>query len=89
MVDPSNIRERMEIFGSCGQLVGIVDKIEGLSLGLTKESPGARGERRYIPLHWVRSIDHQAVYLHKIASDVQEQWQAHPVREGEYPVETG
>ena len=88
MVNTSNIREHMEVLGSCGQLVGIVDKVEGLSIKLTKESPGARGEHRYIPLEWVHSVDNRTVHLNKVGTDAQEQWQAHPVQEGEYLPET-
>jgi len=87
MVNTADIREQMPILGSDGALVGKVDKAEGLSLKLTKDSPGARGESRFIPLEWVDSVDDQAVHLRKIAADVQEQWQAHPVQEGEYPPE--
>jgi hypothetical protein len=86
MKDTSNIREHMEVRGSCGGLVGKVDRVEGLSIKLTKDSPRADGEHRYIPLEWVSSVG-TAVHLCKMAEDVQEQWQAHPVQEGEYPPE--
>lgn len=86
MAQTMNIREHMEVFGSCGQRVGKVDKVEGLSIKLTKDSPNADGEHRYIPLSWVARVD-QGVHLSKPAVDVREQWQAHPVQEGEYPPE--
>ncbi len=83
MVDTSTIREHMAVVGSNGKLVGKVDRVEGLSLKLTRDSPQADGEHRYIPLDWVERVD-ESVHLRKPAEDVQEQWQAHPVQEGEY-----
>jgi hypothetical protein len=83
MANRANIHEHMEVFGSCGQRVGVVDSVDDRSIKLTKESPEARGEHRYIPLEWVESVD-QAVHLSKPCADVQQEWQAHPVREGEY-----
>jgi hypothetical protein len=86
MKSTSNIREHMEVVGSCGGRVGKVDRVEGLSIKLTKDSPNADGEHRYIPLTWVESVD-TSVHLRKLCPDVQEHWQAHPVEEGEYPPE--
>jgi hypothetical protein len=83
MGNTSNIREHMEVLGSCGNRVGAVDRIEGLSLKLTRNDPEARGEHHYIPLDWVASVD-EAVHLNKPCDDVRQEWQAHPVREGEY-----
>src|SRR5262249_39479106 len=82
----SQIREHMQVLGSDAGLVGKVDKVEGLSIKLTKDSPRARGEHRYIPVDWVRSVD-AAVHLTRPTSEVQELWQAHPVQEGEYAPE--
>ncbi len=77
------IREHLEVVGSCGKLVGRVDKVEGISIKLTKDSTQADGEHRYIPTAWVESVDTK-VHLNKPCGDVQEQWQAHPVREEDY-----
>jgi hypothetical protein len=86
MTKTENIKEHMAVVDPSGAPVGKVDRVEGLSIKLTKDSPSARGEHRYIPLAWVESVD-SSVHLNKLARDVQEQWQAHPVREGEYPEE--
>jgi hypothetical protein len=83
-MDKTKIREHMEVLGSCGKCVGIVDKVEGLSIKLTKDGPGARGFHHYIPLSWVSSVD-QAVHISKACQDAQEEWEGHPVQEGEYP----
>jgi len=82
MVDTANIREHMEVVGSCGNLVGRVDSVEGISLKLTRSMPAARGEHRYIPLFWVEYVD-EVVRLNKPAPDVEEEWQAHAIKEGE------
>ena len=84
MADKSKISEHMDVVGSDGQSVGRVDRVEGLSIKLTKDDLAARGEHRYIPLTWVASVD-QSVHLSKPAMTVEQEWQAHPVQEGEYP----
>jgi hypothetical protein len=83
MVNPSAIKEHMAVVGAQGMFVGKVDRVEGMSIKLTKDSPNAHGEHRYIPLGWVTNVD-EYVHLSKLAEDVQQEWQAHPVREGEY-----
>lgn len=85
----TTIQEHMPVIGSCGNRVGQVDRIEGDSIKLTKDSPGARGEHRFIPLAWVDRVD-EHVHLARPCADVQKEWQAHPVQRGEYPPdETG
>src|SRR5215470_12899100 len=77
-MNKSDIREHMEVIGSDGQRVGAVDKVDSRSIKLTKSSPEARGEHRYIPLAWVERVD-QHVHLNKASGEVQQEWQAHPV----------
>lgn len=83
MVSASEVREQMEVFGSDGGRVGRVERVEGMSIRLTKDSPGARGEPRYVPLDWVVSVD-RSVHLGRPAEDVRQEWQAHPVQPGEF-----
>lgn len=64
MVDPSQIREHMEVVGSDGEHVGTVDRCEGDTLKLTKNDPAAGGEHRYIPLAWVNSVDRRVHLAH-------------------------
>jgi hypothetical protein len=82
-MNEKNIREHMDVVGSCGKKVGRVDRVEGDSIKLTKDSQGARGEHRYIPVAWVTQVDTQ-VHLSRPCNDVQQEWQAHPVEKGEY-----
>jgi hypothetical protein len=81
-MNATDIREHMEVYGSCGNRVGSVDRVVGRSIKLTRDSPATLGEDRYIPLEWVASVD-AAVHLSKPCGDVQEEWQAHPFEEGE------
>jgi hypothetical protein len=83
MANTSNIREHMEVVGSCGKRVGTVVKVDGNSLELTRNGPQAGGEHHFVPLDWVASVD-QSVQLSKPCRDVQEEWQAHPIAEGDY-----
>ena len=83
MTDTSKIKEHMEVVGSCGNPVGVVDRVEGISIKLTKDGPEARGSHHYIPVDWVNGVDKQ-VHLSKPCADAQMEWQGHPVKEGEY-----
>ena len=88
-MNAADIKEHMEIVGSDGQLIGRLHRVEGRSIKLTKDSPGAKGEHLFIPLDWVESVGRQ-VRLGKASADVREGWQAHPFREGEVvPEEAG
>jgi hypothetical protein len=80
---PAKIREHMDVVGSDGNKVGRVDRVEGRSIKLTKDTEGARGEHRYIPLEWVQQVDDK-VHLSRPCEDVRQEWQAHPVQEGEF-----
>ena len=88
MADTSKIKEHMQVVGSEGKVVGLVDGVEGLSIKLTKSGPEAGGSHHYIPVDWVKSVDQQ-VHLSKPGADVLMEWQGHPVKPGEFvPDET-
>jgi hypothetical protein len=70
-----NIREHMDVIGSCGKHVGVVDHVEGKSVKLTKSDPKAAGKHHYIPLDWVASVD-QSVHLNKNSEEVFRDWKA-------------
>jgi hypothetical protein len=57
MTDASQIREHMEVLGPDGSHVGVVDKVEGNRIKLTRNDPAAHGEHRYVELDQVASID--------------------------------
>jgi hypothetical protein len=75
MINPSNIREHMEVFGSDDQPVGTVDRVEGDRIKLTKSDPAAKGQHHYISLDSVASVDGSAIRLRQTAQEVKQQWQ--------------
>ena len=74
MVNASKIRQRMAIYGSCGERVGSVERVEGNTIKLVRNEPEARDEDHYLPLGWVARVD-QAVRLNRRCEDVLRAWQ--------------
>jgi hypothetical protein len=73
----ADIREHMDVFGSCGNKVGRVDHVEGNSIKLTRDdSPD--GQHHYIPLSWVSKVDNH-VHLSKDCGDARNDWQSAPL----------
>lgn len=64
MVDASQIQEHMEVAGSDGDHVGIVDRVDADMIKLTKNDVVAHGEHQWIPLEWV-SANNATVRLSK------------------------
>jgi hypothetical protein len=76
----ADIREHMEVFGSCGNKLGLVDGVEGSSIKLTKnDSPD--GLHHYVPLSWVGRVD-EHVHLTKNCGEAKREWQAAPIGAG-------
>lgn len=75
MINPSEIRERMEVLGSDGQPVGRVDKVEGNRIKLANNDPAAQGQHHYIPLDTVGSVEGNAIRLRQTAQEAKRQWQ--------------
>jgi hypothetical protein len=70
----ADIREHMEVYASCGTMVGKVDHVEGDSIKLTKnDSPD--GHHHRIPLAWVAKV-HDHIHLNKDQVQVEAGWQA-------------
>jgi hypothetical protein len=63
-----NIREHMEIIGSCGNKLGSVDHVKGRVIKLAK-TDSVDGDEHFIPLAWVERID-QCVHLNKKCHEV-------------------
>lgn len=74
MVDASMIKEHMEVVGSDGQKVGVVDKVEGSSVKLTKNDPTAGGQHHTFPVSWVADVQ-GSVKLNKSSQEARQQWQ--------------
>jgi len=68
------IREHMEVLGSDGQHVGVVDGLEGEDhIKLTKQDPEADGLHHYIPMDWVDHVDAH-VHLRKSSHEAKREW---------------
>jgi len=76
MIKTQDIKEHMEVLGSDGQHVGIVDHLEGSDkIKLAKSDPKAGGQHHLIPVAWVDKVDAR-VHLNKNTQDAIKQWQA-------------
>lgn len=56
MIQPSQIREHMEVVGSDGGHVGKVDHVLGDEIELSKLDLGSGFRRHLIPITWVETI---------------------------------
>jgi len=76
MINIQSIKEKMEVLGSNGQHVGVVDHLDGTDkIKLTKSDLKSGGQHHVIPLTWVAKVDAH-VHLNKPAKDAMAQWQA-------------
>ncbi len=72
----SKVKEHMEVVGSDGKHVGIVDHLEGTDrIKLAKMDTKSGGRHHFIPLDWVERVGAH-VHLNKTSRDAMEQWQA-------------
>ena len=68
------IAEHMEVVGSDGEHVGIVDHLQDGKLKLTKHDSNADGVHHFIELSTIASID-TFVTLNVTAAQAQEDWE--------------
>jgi hypothetical protein len=70
---PADIREHMDVYGSCGNFLGKVDHVQGDRIKLTKnDSPD--GQHHTIPLSWVAKV-HDHIHLNKNCGEAAREWQ--------------
>ena len=74
MVQPSEIREHMEVVGSDGGHVGRVDHVVGDEIELAKLDLGAGLKHHMIPISWVDSIEDDEVRLNRTKNTAKAQW---------------
>ena len=73
-VQPSQIKEHMDVIASDGAKIGSVDHMDGTNqIKLTKQD-APDGKHHLIPLNWVDHVD-QHVHLNKSGADVTSHWQ--------------
>lgn len=66
MTDASSIKEHAEVIGADGVKVGVVDKVEGDRIKLTRESSGMgshQGHHHFLPLALVGEVHGDHVHL--------------------------
>jgi hypothetical protein len=67
------VREHMAVVGADGLHVGIVDKVRGEHIVLTRSDPASGGVHHAIPLAWIASVDDK-VRLSLAAAEAMRQW---------------
>lgn len=63
MIQPSEIREHMEVLGSDGGHVGRVDHVVGDEIELAKFDMGSGLKHHMIPITWIEMVDDDKVRL--------------------------
>ncbi|TPG59031.1 DUF2171 domain-containing protein [Roseomonas nepalensis] len=75
MIDASQIKEHMEVVGSCGNHVGVVDHVEGDRIKLTRKD-STDGQHHYLPLSAVASVEGDKAKTSMNHMDAMKQFQA-------------
>jgi hypothetical protein len=71
-VGVSGITEHMDVIASCGKKIGVVDRVEGNSIKLTrKDSPD--NQHHNIPKSWVARVDRH-VHLNVNSKEATQDW---------------
>jgi hypothetical protein len=74
-----DIKEHMEVVGSCGNPVGKVDHVEGDQIKLTKDSdPHGQGHHHFLPLSQVKGVEGGKVVLTVNSGEAKRAMQAQP-----------
>lgn len=74
MIQPSDIREHMEVIGSDGGHVGKVDHVMGGDIELAKLDLGSGFKHHLIPVSWVDSIADDKVCLNLTKDAAKAAW---------------
>jgi hypothetical protein len=68
----AGIKEHMSVIACCGKKVGVVDRVEGSAIKLTKnDSPD--GQHHFIPVGWIERVDSH-VHLKKNSQETEQSW---------------
>jgi hypothetical protein len=73
MVDPSQIRESLEVVGSDGEHLGRVDHVLGDQIELAKLDLGSGFKHHLIPVSWVDHVDAH-VHLNVTRDEARARW---------------
>ena len=70
----SAIKDGMDVIASCGKKVGVVDRVEGNAIKLTrKDSPD--DQHHFVSLGWIERVDSH-VHLTKNSQETEQNWKA-------------
>ena len=70
-----NISEHMEVVGSDGQHVGVVDKVQDGQIKLTRNDSEAGGQHHLLPVDLVDAVESEQVRLNLPAEEAKARWQ--------------
>ena len=70
--ESNGIKEHMDVIGSCGNKVGVVDHVEGRTIKLTR-SDSPDGQHHFIPMDWVARVDSH-VHLNRDCGAAKREW---------------
>ena len=73
-MDTSQIKDHMEVVGSDGAHVGIVDHLDGDKIKLTHHDSNADGKHHFLPLTAIAKVD-EFVTLSMTADEAIAQWE--------------
>jgi hypothetical protein len=74
MIQPSEIREHMEVLGSDGGHVGKVDKVMDGDIELAKLDFGSGFKHHLIPMTWVDHVEGGKLYLNMTKDAAKSAW---------------
>jgi len=78
-MNATDIKEHMQVVGSCGNTVGTVDHVQGNQIKLTKDSdPHGKGHHHFLPLTQVKGVENGKVVLTVSAGEAKQSLQAQP-----------
>ncbi len=74
MIHQSDIKEHMEVVGSDGRHIGMVDHLAKSGLVKLTKSDATDHRHHLFPVSWVEKIDDK-VHLNKSSQDAMQHWQ--------------
>lgn len=78
-MNATDIKEHMQVVGSCGNPVGTVDHVKGDQIKLTKDSdPHGQGHHHFLALSQVKGVENGKVVLTVNAGEAKRALQAQP-----------
>jgi len=69
----SGIKERMEVYASCGKKMGVVDHLEGSTIKLTRKD-SSDDQHHFVPTAWVGRVHENHVHLTKNSVETEGGW---------------